>query len=78
MIVGVVCKRYWRCDSVYEFEIEKGLAMVLRNAGRKLRLHLLSYYFALELGAKYGWVPEPMISGEHIEAAPGSFDHEYG
>ena len=52
--------------------------MVLRNADRKLRLHLLSYYFALELGAKYGWVPEPMISGEHIEAAPGSFDHEYG
>jgi hypothetical protein len=52
--------------------------MKLKGAGRVVRLHLLSYYFALELGAKYGWRPLAMISEEAFAKVPGSFDDLYG
>ena len=53
--------------------------MKLKGARRVIRLHLLSYYFALELGAKYGWRPRAMISEAAFETVHGSsFDDLYG
>jgi hypothetical protein len=53
--------------------------MRLKGTGRVFHLHLLSYYFALELGAKYGWRPRTMISAQAFEKVTGSsFDDLYG
>ena len=57
------------------------MSLVLKGVGRVFRIDIASWYFALELGHDYGWLPLAMIStedAEPVEKVPGQEFEWYG
>jgi hypothetical protein len=57
------------------------MSLVLKGVARVFRIDIQSWYFALEVGHDYGWLPLAMIStedAEQVERVPGQEFEWYG